>query len=325
MAAGEPRTSLIDDPRLLAGAAGGLVSALAALCAFRGLPGGIGLFWLSPLPLFLAGLGFGKTALAIAVAVGGVALLLTTPGSLPLLFWLALYGVPALLLVAAGLQGGPDPRPMATDTGIAPAPPAAAHLALGLPLAILGIWPAVILLLISLLISGEGGLEGLLREAVSIGMSRMGAEASDAVLRQIVRLQAAALALWVGLTLLANAAGAQGFLQRRGLALAAPPAWRSARLPAWYPALPALAGVLWWLADPAAELLPLSLCLVLAIPLVLQGLAVMHTRLAGFAARLPLLILLYVLILVFSLPGALVLVALGLLEQYGRRTPPANM
>ena len=43
----------------------------------------------------------------------------------------------------------------------------------------------------------------------------------------------------------------------------------------------------------------------------------------GLAACL--LILLYVLILVFSLPGALVLVALGLLEQYGRRNPPANM
>ena len=40
---------------------------------------------------------------------------------------------------------------------------------------------------------------------------------------------------------------------------------------------------------------------------------------------LPVLILLYVLILVFSLPGAVILVALGLLEQYGRRNPPANM
>jgi hypothetical protein len=44
---------------LLAGVAAGLVSAIAALAAFRGLPGGMGLFWLSPLPLFLAGLGFG--------------------------------------------------------------------------------------------------------------------------------------------------------------------------------------------------------------------------------------------------------------------------
>lgn len=315
MAAGQPRFGLTDDPRLLAGAAGGLVSALAALAAFRGVPGGMGLFWLAPMPLFLAGLGFGKASLAIAVAIASLALLLTTPGVVPLLFWLALYGGPALLLLGTGLR---DAAP--------PAGPGMARLSLGLPLALLGIWPALLLVLASLLASNEGGLEALLRDAITTGLARMGAEVPEAVLRQIVRLQAAALALWVGLTLLANAAGAQGFLQRRGLALAADPAWRAARLPAWYPALPALAGLLWLLADPAAELLPLSLCLVLAVPLVLQGLAAMHSRLAGFSARLPLLILLYVLILVFSLPGALILVALGLLEQYGRRNnPPANM
>ncbi|WP_159997193.1 hypothetical protein [Roseomonas sp. 18066] len=314
MATGQSRFGLTDDPRLLAGAAGGLVSALAALCAFRGVPGGMGLFWLSPLPLFLAGLGFGKASLAIAVAIGGVALLLTTPGVLPLLFWLALYGAPVLLLLGLGLQDAPPG-----------AQPGTARLSLGLPLALLGIWPAMLLLLASLLASNEGGLEALLRDAITTGLARMGAEVPEAVLRQIVRLQAAALALWVGLTLLANAAGAQGFLHRRGLALAAEPAWRAVRLPVWYPALPGLAGLLWLVADPAAELLPLSLCLVLAVPLVLQGLAAMHSRLAGFSARLPLLILLYVLILVFSLPGALILVALGLLEQYGRRNPPANM
>ncbi|MDQ1080451.1 hypothetical protein [Pseudoroseomonas cervicalis] len=309
MATGTPRNGLTEDPRLLAGVAAGLVSALTALAAFRGLPGGMGLFWLSPLPLFLAGLGFGKFAAGLAVAIGGVALLLTTPGLLPLLFWLALYGGPVLLLLAIGLRQEPD---------------GTARLALGPSLAVLGLWPAAMLLLASFA-AGEGGLEGMLRGAVETGMARMGAEASEAILQQIIRLQAAALSLWTALVLVANAAGAQGFLLRRGLALAPAPAWRAARLPGWYPALPGLAGVLWWIAEPSAELLPLSLCLVLAVPLVLQGLAAMHTRLAGFSARLPLLILLYVLILVFSLPGALILVALGLLEQYGRRNPPANM
>nr|WP_235913700.1 DUF2232 domain-containing protein [Pseudoroseomonas coralli] len=153
----------------------------------------------------------------------------------------------------------------------------------------------------------------------------MGADVPAAAVDQIVRLNAAALALWLGIALAANAAAAQAFLGRRGLALAAAPQWREARLPAWYPALPALAGIAWLLADPADALLPLSLSLVLAVPLLLQGLAAMHRRLARHSARLPLLILFYVLILVFSLPGALILVALGLLEQYGRRNPPANM
>jgi len=306
VAAQQPRIGLIDDPRLLAGAAGGLVSALAALWAFRGLPAGLGLFWLAPLPLFLAGLGFGKLALAIAVGAGGAALLIATPGLLPVLLWLALYGLPVLLLVALALRSGP-------------------RIALTAPLALLGLWPAALTLIAAALAADHGGLEAVMRGAVEIGLTRMGAEVPASAVDQIVRLNAAALALWLAIALVGNAAAAQAFLERRGLALAPAPRWREARLPAWYPALPAFAGLAWLVADPAEALLPLSLCLVLAVPLLLQGLAAMHRRLARHSARLPLLILFYVLILVFSLPGALILVALGLLEQYGRRNPPANM
>lgn len=310
MAAGHPRgnfpTGLIDDPRLLAGAAAGLVSALATLWALRGLPGGLGLFWLSPLPLFLAGLGFGGIATTLAIPVGGAALLLAGPGWVALLLWLVLYALPAWMLVALGLRPGP-------------------RLVLTAPLALLGLWPAFVTLAASLAAGEHGGLEAVLHEAVRDGLERMGGGVSEPMVEQIVRLMPGALALWVGLALLANAAGAQGFLQRRGLALAPAPRWRSGRLPGWYPALPALAGLAWLVADEADAMLPLSLCLVLSVPLLLQGLAAMHTRLASFTGRLPVLILLYVLILVFSLPGAVILVALGLLEQYGRRNPPANM
>jgi len=309
VAEGQTRHGLINDPRLLAGVAGGLVSALAALWAFRGLPGGLGLFWLSPLPLFKAGLGFGKASLGIAVATGSVALLLATPGTLPLLLWLALYALPTLLLVAVGLR----------REG------AARRIALGPSLVVLGLWPAFLTLFAAMMAADAGGLEVVLRTAVEVGLVQMGAEVPEAMVEQIVRLKAAALALWLALALVANAAGAQGFLARHRLALAPSPGWREARLPFWYPALPAVAAVLWLLANPAGELVPLSLCLVLSVPLLLQGLAAMHRRLARSSARLPLLILLYVLILVFSLPGAVILVALGLLEQYGRRNPPANM
>ncbi len=307
MAAAQTRNGLTHDPRLLAGVAGGLVSALAALWAFRGLPMGLGLFWLSPLPLFLAGLGFGKVAGGIAVGTGALALFLVQPGFLTALLWLGLYGVPVLLLLGLGLREQ-APR---IDTG--------------LPLAALGLWPAALTLLAAILSAEAGGLEAVLRAAVALGLERMGTDAPEAVVTQIVRLQAAALALWLGLALVANAAAAQGFLQRRKLALAPAPAWRESRLPRWYPALPGLAALAWVVSGSVSSLLPLSLCLVLAVPLVLQGLAAMHRRLATFSGRLPLLILFYVLILVFSLPGALILVALGLLEQYGRRNPPANM
>jgi uncharacterized protein YybS (DUF2232 family) len=175
-----------------------------------------------------------------------------------------------------------------------------------------------------LLLGGpDGGLEAALREAVALGLTRMGMEAPDALVEQIVRLKAVALALWLALALAANAAIAQGLLRRANLALAPATRWSTARLPRWYAALPVLAGLGWLLADAADDLLPLSLALTLAVPLLLQGLAVLHTRLPAAKWRSPALVLIYVLLLVFSLPGAIILVALGLVEQFGRATPPS--
>ncbi|MFC7552832.1 hypothetical protein ACFQU7_12015 [Pseudoroseomonas wenyumeiae] len=105
MSTHQPRTGLTHDPRFLAGAAGGLVSALAALWAFHGLPLGAILFWLAPLPLCLAGLGFGLPSFLIAVVVAGVALLVDSISTLPALIYLGAFGVPAALLLATALRG----------------------------------------------------------------------------------------------------------------------------------------------------------------------------------------------------------------------------
>ncbi len=299
----QPRTGLANDPRILAGAAAGLVSALAALWTFNGLPLGTMLFWLAPLPLFLAGLSFGLPALVIAVAVAGLALVVSSPWLGPIGVYMGTYGVPALLLLGTGLRGG--------------------RADLGLPLAMLGLWPALMVLLSTLLLGGpDGGLESQLHEAVSAGLTRMGLEPTDAMVAQIVRLKAAALALWLAFALVANAAFAQRQLVRRGLALVPGLHWADARLPRWYPALPALAGLAWALADGGAELLPMSLCLTLAVPLLLQGLAALHTRLPPAKWRTAALVAAYVALLVFVLPAAIILVALGLVEQFGRRNPP---
>jgi uncharacterized protein YybS (DUF2232 family) len=304
----QPRSGLANDPRILAGAAAGLVSALAALWAFRGMPLGTLFFWTTPLPLFLAGLGFGLPAFLIALAVAGVALMLGSPGAAPVAIYLGAYGVPAGLLLAAALRG------MAQG----------GQVLLGLPMAMLGLWPACLLLLAALLLAGpDGGLEQWLRDAVTLGLTRMGVEEPEGLVAQVVRLQAAALALWLAIVLAANAAVAQRLLQRARLALVPSPRWSTARLPRWYPVLPALAALAWLLSESESALVPLSVCLVLAVPLLLQGLAVLHTRLRSAKARLPLLVLIYVLLLVFSLPGALILVALGLVDQFGR-VPPAN-
>jgi hypothetical protein len=304
---------LANDPRILAGAAGGLVSALAALWAFHGLPLGAILFWLAPLPLCLAGLGFGLLSFLIALAVAGAALLLDSISLLPVAVYLGAFGVPATLLLVTALRG-------LAQTGLVPG---GGHLALGMPLALLGLWPAGVLLVAAMMLAGPtGGLEQWLRDAVTLGLTRMGVPEPEGMVTQIVRLQTAALAMWLAIVLVGNAAVSQWLLRRQGLALAPATRWSNARLPRWYPALPALAALGWLLADPADSLLPMSLGLVLAVPLILQGLAVMHTRLRPAKSRAPILVLVYVLLLVFSLPGAVILVALGLVDQFGRRNPP---
>ncbi|OYW08109.1 MAG: hypothetical protein B7Z53_05265, partial [Rhodospirillales bacterium 12-71-4] len=95
---------IASDPRLLAGAAGGLLAALVALWAFRGLPlGGLAL-WFTPLPLFAAGIGFGPVAVLLAL-VASAALLLLSGSAIGLGLFLALFGLPAGLLVLAARDG----------------------------------------------------------------------------------------------------------------------------------------------------------------------------------------------------------------------------
>src|SRR4051794_9723671 len=94
----------MSDPRLLAAGAAGFASAAAALWAFRGLPLGTALFWLSSFPIFAAGLGFGPGA-AVGAAMLAATLLALVGSLVAAVAFLALFGMPAALLLAAGLRG----------------------------------------------------------------------------------------------------------------------------------------------------------------------------------------------------------------------------
>lgn len=294
---------VLNDPRVLAAGAGGLLSALATLWALNGLPLGVLVFWAAPLPLFAAGLGFGLPA-AVGAAGVATAALAVSAGGLPVLVHLAGFGVPTLLLLAAGLRG----------QRIEP----------GLPLALLGLWPAAGILAAAATLAGApGGLEGALRAAVEIGLDRMGLAAPEIAVAELVRVKAAAIGFWIAVALAANGALAQRLLARRGLALAPSPRWSEVRLPAWYPVLPAIGAAI-WLAAGEQDAVPLSVMLVLLLPVFLQGVAAVHRRTRALRGRWMPLLLFYVLILVFSVPAALAVTALGLYEQWGRRAAPSG-
>jgi hypothetical protein len=295
---------LTASPGALAAAAAGFASAACALWAFRGLPLGVLTLWLAPLPMFLAGLGFGAGAAVAAALVAALLVALSTSGALPLLVFLLAFAVPVPLLVATALRGG----------GGGPG------LNLSLPLVLLGVWPTAVLLLAALTASGEGGLEAALRRAVEGAMARMGVPGADPlVVGTAVRIKAAALGFWAGLALLANAAAAQSFLARRGLARATTPPPGALRLPGWYPALPA-AGAVAFLAAPAGgDAVALSAMLLLAVPLFWLGIGGVHARLPrGRRGRAPLLAGFYLLLVLFLQLVAPAMVALGLFDHFRR-------
>lgn len=298
---------VVGHPGLLAAGAAGLASAVCVLWAFRGLPLGTPLLWLAPFPLFLAGLGFGTVSVALAAILATLLVWLMSTGTLAPLAYLALFGVPAPLIVAGALRAAAAGGP----------------LGLGAPLVVLGLWPVAVLLLTALLLGGDaGGLDGALRRGVEAALARMGVPATEAFIGTMVKVKAAALGLWCVVALVANGAAAQALLRRWGLARGTSPDWAGApRLPLWYPALPALAASVVVLSPGEAGAVPLSTLLMLLVPLLLLGFAGVHRRVRGKPWRGAFLVGFYVLTGLLLQMMAPALVGLGLYDHFRRRGP----
>ncbi len=294
--------SVLGNPRWLAGMAAGLMAAVLSLWAMRGLPLGFAAFWLTPLPLFAAGLGFGPAAMASAA---GLAALLhaALAGLLPMAVFLVAFAVPALLMVVLGFRRG--------------------RIEPGLPLAVLGIWPAIVIMLAGFAFAGvPGGLEGAIRTAVVQGLQRMGSSPTQFPVSELVQVMAAAVGFWSAVSLSVNGAAAQSALARTGLALAPTPQWSAVRLPGWYPALPGIAAAAWLAFGGEGDVVLLSVLLVLLLPVFLQGIAAVHRRSAGRPGRHFMLGIFYAGLVILSVPAAVAVTAFGFYEQWGRRTSP---
>lgn len=287
---------LFGHPGVLAAAAAGMGSALLALWAMRGMPLGGLLLWLAPLPIFAAGFGFGTRAAVIGAVIAAAAVLFSA-SSIGLAVYLAIFGVPAALIVVTAQQQ-PD------------------RMDLTLPLALLGLWPVVVLALLALAIPD---LEGEMREAVELGVSRMGLSLPDGMVDQIAQVKAAAAGFWVALLMVGNGLVAQHLLSRKGLALHRMPMADELHLPGWYLPLPVVA-VAAWLAFGGA--VALSSVLILLVPVFLLGVVGVHRRLRGRTGRVAFLAGFYVLMLLFLQIMAPLMVGVGLLDQYRRPSMP---
>lgn len=292
---------VLGNPRFLAAMAGGLAAAVLSLWAMRGLPLGFAAFWLTPLPIFATGLGFGPAAAAGAAGVAAV-IHVAVADVLPMAVFAIAFAIPAVLIVATGFRHGRiDPS---------------------LPLAILGLWPAVVILGCGFAFSGvPGGLEGAIRGAVEHGLSRMGGAAALPV-DQLVQLMAAAVGFWTAVSLSVNGAAAQSVLARSGWALAPSPRWSAVRLPGWYPPLTGAGAAAWLALGGDGDVVWLSVLLVLLLPVFLQGIAAVHRRSAGRPGRNFMLGVFYTGLVILSVPAAIAVTAFGFYEQWGRRSSP---
>ena len=291
-----------NNPAVLAASAAGLISAVLMLWAMRGLPLGGLLLWLAPAPLFGAGLAFGAPWAAVAVVVGAAVVALGS-STLGMVFWLALFGWPAWLLVLLYLRRG----------------------SVSAPVAALGLYPVGLLLAVSLYFADAGGFETVLRAAINDALGRMDRSLPDGIIDAVVRVKAAAIGLWVAALAIGNAALAQGFLRRNGLNLAPTPDLAEARMPGWYLALVLLSGAAFAVNGDAVTL---SLLLLVLLPFFLMGVSAVHRRLRHRQGRVWFLAGFYTLMLILLQIMAPAMVGMGLYEQWARRpglqkpTPP---
>jgi len=295
---------------LLMAISGGVLSALLYLSIVSGSFGAVILAYLAPLPLLMVGLGLGLrpglvaggTAVAVVSLFGGVLFGLT-------------YGFANIAVTAVIMRQALLAR-TAPDGGLEWYPPALLLVILtSLGLAAIGLAALATL-------GSDGGLEGAVREFLTIGLgdvavatAQTGTSMADLVEAFTQVFPAMVVVSWLAMAII-NAALAQGVLMRFGRNLR--PAMRvsSIELPHWTPMLLAAAGVLALAGgDGLIGYLAVNAAIVLLVPFFFAGLAVVHAFAGGRQARTLLLVVFYFFLLVSGWPIALV-IGLGVIEQW---------
>jgi Predicted membrane protein (DUF2232) len=289
-------------PRQAAIAVGcGIVAALFYLSVLSGANGALILVYLAQFPLFLAGLSLGAGAGVIAAGAGAAVTLLVA-GALSALFFLAVDALPATLLVQRALLWRSD------EAGRVWHYPAG-RLAMWLG----GLGVAAIAAAVVWFADRPGGLPELSQQLVAASLGRM-LELGDEAERQIARWFAGfAVLSWLVMVAL-NGVLAQGVLARFGWNRRPSPDIAELELPRWAPAALA-AAVLLAAAPGTLGYFGANAWPALVLPFVFAGLAVVHVLARRSAARGPLLIGFYFVLVVFwwSIP---LVAALGFLEQW---------
>ncbi|MEQ8251639.1 MAG: DUF2232 domain-containing protein [Oceanibaculum nanhaiense] len=299
-----------------AGAAG-LTSAALYLSVVLGSPGAFLLAYLAPLPLFLAGLALGLSALMAAGIAACVIVALASGSVIAAGLYLGIEVLPIAVLVRQALLSRPVVGGVADGAGAG----ALEWYPVGRLTGLLVAMAAAVLVVIWLVLAGsEGGLEGTVQMFLNAGLQGMlqagGAEAEE--MTPAIALMAAlfpgiAAASWV-VMIAVNGALAQGLASRFGRNLRPSPDMATLELPRVLLGALVVAAVVGLVAPDGLGYIGRNLLVVLGMAYLFAGLAVVHGFILRLTARQVLLVVVYVTMVLFGWPVLLVML-LGILDQ----------
>ncbi|MQX35180.1 DUF2232 domain-containing protein [Roseospira navarrensis] len=298
--------------------AAGIASALlyASMLVLGPLLGAVPWF-VSSVPLILAGLTLGRGAGLLACAAGVVAFALMSLSVVAGLLYLVSDTLPALVILSLALRpapGVPSPQPSRPEDWYPP----------GEILARLALVPPVLIVGAALLAPAhEGGLTGFLgtsiggalQQALSAsGQDVLDPETRDAVVRNAVMLLPGMLAMsWLVRAVVAGAL-AQAIARRMGRALRPSPVYIAMQVPAWSGVLFGIVAILAVLFGGDLGYVAWSVAMGLSLPFMLLGFKLVH----AVARRTPypgmLLGVFYVVFLSVSALAIVAMVLAGLVE-----------
>ncbi|OSQ44907.1 DUF2232 domain-containing protein [Thalassospira alkalitolerans] len=283
----------------------GLGSSVLFLLVLSGNPLALLLSYFGHLPLFLIGLWQGPKRLLVA-AIAACSALVLLGGLLPFTVFLVVFAGPAMLLtrMALVIRKDKNGQPDFVPTGIVVSA------------------MAVMIAMVMIVIMGSVTAEGLdIQEFISqfLGQmySEMGVPMTPDVQNVIGMFQtyfpAIVAASWL-LMLFANATLAQAILVRSGRNMRPSPDLALMALPGWSLFAFALAGFLVGFADGSLAYVARNVAVVLAVPFLLQGLALVHGQAARWPQKRMILTVFYI-VAVLSTWSFIAITGLGIVEH----------
>ena len=292
--------------------AAGVASAVAAMAFVAGVPGAMLLIYAGPLPVMLAGLGFGFQQALLAAATGTLASALAIGGHGALLYAVG-HALPALLVVGLALRSWPENGPETRRWY--PHGHIAAWLALlaAALLAAAGIW-----------LAGDDGFRATVNDHITRGLGALLPQLGEPDRQRLLAGMSGLFPGWIGtswaIMAVVNAIAAETILARSDRAIRPKPAWgEDLSLPDWLSwalvgaAVLALIGTLIGPGD--VGYMGRNLALVLALPYFLLGLAVVHGLVHRTQQPRAILVGFYVVLFV-SAWALLAVAAIGVLEHW---------